>query len=69
VFSVSRDFVRSCSTPAIVLEGSDLYHPKPISEEIIQLNPRFELIEEWKTEQAAPDAAERVRAFLKLHQG
>lgn len=68
VFSVSRDFVRSCATPAIVLEGSDLYHPKPISEEIIQLNPRFESIEEWKTEQAAPDAAEAVRAFLKRHQ-
>src|ERR1700731_3497769 len=33
VFSVTRDFVRSCQTPLIVLAGSDMYHPTPTSRE------------------------------------
>jgi pimeloyl-ACP methyl ester carboxylesterase len=70
VFSVSRDFVRSCTTPLIVLAGSDLYHPTPISQEIAQLAPNAELVETtWKTPEAVPETVERVRAFLVKNQG
>jgi len=69
VFAVSRDFVRTCKTPLIVLKGDDLYHPTPISEEIVRLNPSISMVESWKTPEAAPEAVKRVRAFLKQHQG
>jgi len=68
VFSVSRDFVRACRTPMLVLAGDDLYHPTPIAEEIAQLAPKAELITKWKTPDATPAAVARVRAFLKAHQ-
>jgi pimeloyl-ACP methyl ester carboxylesterase len=68
VFSVSRDFVRACRTPMLVLAGDDLYHPAPISEEIARLAPNCELIGEWKTPDATTAAVARVRAFLKAHQ-
>src|ERR1700736_363127 len=44
VFSVTRDFVRSCSTPMMLLCGDDLYHPAPISDEIARLNPKIEVV-------------------------
>lgn len=69
VFAVSRDFVRNCKTPMIVLKGDDLYHPTPISEEIVRLNPAVEMVDVWKTPDTAPAAVARVRAFLKRHQG
>jgi pimeloyl-ACP methyl ester carboxylesterase len=68
VFSVSRDFVRACRTPMLVLAGDDLYHPAPISEEIARLAPNCELIAKWKTPDATPAAVASVRAFLKAHQ-
>lgn len=65
VFSVSRDFVRSCPTPLLVLAGSDLYHPAPISEEIVKLAPDAELLRKWKEPEAVAATAERVRTFLR----
>lgn len=67
VFSVSRDFVRLCTTPMILLCGDDLYHPAPISEEIARLNPAITAVKNWKTPEAAPEAVNTVRAFLKRH--
>jgi pimeloyl-ACP methyl ester carboxylesterase len=68
VFSVSRDFVRACGTPMLVLAGDDLYHPAPVAEEIARLAPNAELITKWKTPDATPAAVARVRLFLKAHQ-
>ncbi len=68
VFAVSRDFVARCTTPMILLNGSDLYHPAEISAEIARLNPRVEVVTEWKSPEAARAAVERIRAFLKKHQ-
>jgi pimeloyl-ACP methyl ester carboxylesterase len=68
VFCVSRDFVRGCQTPLMLLAGDDLYHPAPISREIAELAPNLEYVPEWKSADAAPLAVERVRAFLKKHQ-
>jgi pimeloyl-ACP methyl ester carboxylesterase len=64
VFSVSREFVRECTTPMLVMRGDDPYHPAAISEELAELAPNAELVREWK-EGAARDAAiERIRDFL-----
>jgi pimeloyl-ACP methyl ester carboxylesterase len=67
VFSVTRDFVRNCRTPLLVLAGDDLYHPAPIAQEIAALAPNAELIMKWKTPDTTPAAVARVRAFLKAH--
>lgn len=67
VFNVSRDFVRRCPPPLLILEGSDPYHPTAISREIAALAPRAELIEGWKEPAQLPAVIERVRAFLARH--
>jgi len=67
VFSVSRDFVRGCSTPMLILAGDDLYHPTATAEEIARLAPNAELIMKWKTPDATGAAVARVREFLKAH--
>jgi pimeloyl-ACP methyl ester carboxylesterase len=69
VFTASRDFVAACATPMILLNGSDMYHPADISAEIARLNPRIEVVADWKTPETAPQAVKRVRAFLKRHSG
>jgi pimeloyl-ACP methyl ester carboxylesterase len=68
VFGVTRDFVRSCTTPLLVLAGDDLYHPAPISREIATLAPKAELVEHWKTQDTVAAAVARVRKFLKANQ-
>jgi hypothetical protein len=67
VFSVSRDFVRSCRTPMILLSGDDLYHPAPVSAEIAQLASNIQVIKEWKTPEAARRASETIRTFLQKY--
>ncbi len=64
VFNVSRDFVRHSTTPFIVLAGSDLYHPAPISQEIVEL-ASVPMVEKWKEPGDTPAAVERVRSFLR----
>lgn len=68
VFSVTRDFVRGCQTPLMVLAGNDLYHPEPIAQETADPAPNAELIMQWKTPDATPGAVARVRTFLEAHQ-
>ena len=67
VFNVSREFVRSCKTPLLVLAGDDLYHPAQISREIADLAPDSELIEQWKDAGNIATAVARVRNFLAAH--
>lgn len=67
VYSVTRDFVRSCQTPMIVLPGNDQAHPYEIAEELAQLAPNAEFIPEWKDGPALDTAFGRVRAFLREH--
>jgi pimeloyl-ACP methyl ester carboxylesterase len=65
VFNVSRDFVRECRIPMLVLLGNDLYHPSETSREIVQLAPDAELVERWKEPEVVADAVQRVREFLR----
>ena len=68
VFNVSRDFVRSCRTPMLILAGSDEFHPAPTSEEIALLAPNAEIIRSWKGPDEVRGTVERVRAFFRSHQ-
>lgn len=67
LFNVSREFVRGCETPLLVLCGNDLYHPRETSLEIVELAPNAELIEHWKEPAHRDVARARVLAFLLQH--
>jgi pimeloyl-ACP methyl ester carboxylesterase len=67
VLSVSRDFVRNCSTPLLVLPGVDRYHPTATGREIAGLARDARLVEPWKDTQHVGAATAAVRDFLKTH--
>ena len=67
IFSVSRDFVRNCRTPMLILAGNDQFHPTQVAQEIAQLAPNAEFIMTWKTPDVVGAAVERVRSFLRAH--
>ena len=68
VFSVTREFVRNCQTPMIVMPGNNLDHPRSIGLEIAELAPNSELIEEWRyPSDLTPPAVARIKAFLSRH--
>lgn len=67
VFSVGREMVAACPVPLLVLRGNDIYHPSQISEEIVRLAPRAELVHDWKTDGYVPRAVTHVRQFLSEH--
>jgi pimeloyl-ACP methyl ester carboxylesterase len=67
VFNVSREFVRRCLIPMLVLLGNDLYHPSQTSREIVALAPDAELVERWKEPEIVADAVQKVREFLRRH--
>ena len=67
VFNVSRDFVRGCQIPMLVLLGNDLYHPSETSGEIARLAPNAELVERWKEPEVVADTVRQVREFLLRH--
>ncbi len=66
--SVSRDFIRSCITPMLVLPGTDEAHPTAVGRELAALAPQGELLELWKdTSEHTAQAVEVVRRFLRNH--
>ena len=65
VFSVTRNFVRSCPTPLLVLAGDDNFHPTATAHEITDLAPKAELILTWKTPDVVGETVRRVRSFLQ----
>jgi pimeloyl-ACP methyl ester carboxylesterase len=67
VFSVTRDFVRSCPVPLLVMPGNDAPHPTAIGEEIVRLAPDVEVLRDWKGPAHKPASIERVREFLAKH--
>jgi pimeloyl-ACP methyl ester carboxylesterase len=64
VFSVSREFVRQCQIPMLVMPGDDPPHPAVIGEEIAELAPNAELLRELKGPAHLQTAIERVTQFL-----
>jgi pimeloyl-ACP methyl ester carboxylesterase len=70
VYSVSREFVKTCPTPMLVLPDDVPAHPYQIAVEIAQLAPNADFaVYPWKepTDLKAR-TIERVRKFLKAHQ-
>ena len=68
VFSVTRDFLRTVTTPLLVLEGNDQAHPRETSLEVASLLPNAEYLAQWRApEDVVPQTIERVRTFLETH--
>ena len=67
VFSVSREFVRGCRTPLLVLPGNDNFHPTATAREIVDLAPNAEFLSPWGTAEAVPNTVARIRAFLQAN--
>jgi len=70
VYSVSRDFAKSCQTPMLVLPDDMVAHPLQVSIDIASLAPNAEItVFPWKEPpELKARTINRVRTFLKLHQ-
>jgi pimeloyl-ACP methyl ester carboxylesterase len=70
VYSVSRDFVRNCATPMLVMPDDVPAHPYVVCEDILSLAPNAQAtIYPWKdTPELKATAVDQVRAFLKAHE-
>jgi pimeloyl-ACP methyl ester carboxylesterase len=70
VYSVSRDFAKSCLTPMIVLPDDVVAHPLQVSIDIASLAPNAEItVFPWKDPaDLKARTINRARAFLKRHQ-
>jgi pimeloyl-ACP methyl ester carboxylesterase len=70
VYSVSRDFVRGCQTPMLVMPDDVPAHPFQVCEEVLALAPHAEAtIYPWKeSPELKETAVAHVRKFLKAHQ-
>ena len=68
ILSVSRDFVKNCKTPMVVMPGDTLDHPRVIAEELAALAPNMEVISQWRyPSSATPAAVTELKKFLKKH--
>jgi pimeloyl-ACP methyl ester carboxylesterase len=69
VFTVTRDFVRRCQTPVLVLPDDIPSHPYAVAMETVMLAPRSEVsIYPWKEPpDRIPIAVRQVRSFLRSH--
>jgi pimeloyl-ACP methyl ester carboxylesterase len=70
VYSVSRDFVRSCPTPILVMPDDTAGHPYHTSVDIASLAPNAEVtVFPWREPpELLARTINRVRTFLKAHQ-
>jgi pimeloyl-ACP methyl ester carboxylesterase len=69
VFTVTRDFVRSCQTPILVLPDDVPAHPYAIAMESVMLAPKSEVsLFPWKEpKDRIPLAVRQIRSFLRAH--
>lgn len=68
VLSVTREWLKTCQTPMLVLPGIDAPHPNAIGKEIAKLAPKAEKLEPWKEPaELIPSAVQRIRKFLLSH--
>jgi pimeloyl-ACP methyl ester carboxylesterase len=70
VFTVTRDFVRNCQTPVLILPDDIPAHPYVVAMEAAMLAPRAEVsIFPWKEpKERIPLAVRQIRSFLRAHQ-
>jgi pimeloyl-ACP methyl ester carboxylesterase len=69
VFTVTRDFVRSCRTPVLILPDDIPAHPYAVAMEAAMLAPNAEVsIYPWKEpRERIPLAVRHIRSFLRAH--
>lgn len=69
VFTVTRDFVRNCQTPVLILPDDIPAHPYAVAMEAARLAPKAEVsIYPWKeTPEQVAEALRHIRAFLGEH--
>ena len=69
VFTVSRDFVRQCQTPVLILPDDIPAHPYAAAMECAMLAPKSEVsMFPWKEpKERIPLAVRQIRSFLKAH--
>jgi len=69
VFTVTRDFVRSCQTPVLILPDDIPAHPYAVAMEAAMLAPKAEVsIYPWKEPpDRIPLAVRQIRSFLRAH--
>jgi pimeloyl-ACP methyl ester carboxylesterase len=69
VFTVTRDFVRNCQTPVLILPDDIPAHPYAVAMEAAMLAPRAEVsMFPWKEpRERIPLAIRQIHSFLKAH--
>ena len=69
VFTVTRDFVRSCRTPVLILPDDIPQHPYAVAMECAMLAPNAEVsLFPWKEpKERIPLAVRQIRSFLRAH--
>jgi hypothetical protein len=69
VYTVSRDFVRGCQTPILVLPDDVPAHPYAVAMETVRLAPNAQVsLYPWKdTPDKIPLAVRHVRTFLRAY--
>jgi hypothetical protein len=69
VITVTRDFVRNCQTPVLILPDDIPAHPYKVAMEAAMLAPKAEVsMFPWKEpKERIPLAVRQIRSFLKAH--
>ncbi len=69
VFTVTRDFVRHCQTPVLILPDDIVAHPYAVAMEAAMLAPKAEVsMFPWKEpKERIPLAVRQVHSFLRAH--
>ena len=69
VFTVTRDFVRNCQTPVLILPDDISAHPYAVAMEAAMLAPKSEVsMFPWKEpKERIPLAVRQVHSFLRAH--
>ncbi len=69
VFTVTRDFVRNCQTPVLILPDDIPAHPYAVAMETAMLAPKSEVsMFPWKEpKERIPLAVRQIHSFLKAH--
>ena len=69
VITVTRDFVRSCQTPVLILPDDIPAHPYAVAMEAAMLAPKAEVsMFPWKEpKERIPLAVRQIRSFLRAH--
>ena len=67
LFNVDETFLKTVTTPLLVLEGNDLYHPSESSLVVSDLAQNTTLIRDWMSGAAMESAAQQFAEFLANH--